>query len=132
MNDKQRDYLLEAYVAECVHEIECPRCVSRSELTDDCPYCGGRWMIPLGRIKHEWLDSEFAAAAHGDRPEWMHNGLYHVVDQCSGDVDRWLVSHYGVWWVSREDYLAAWERRKKRREYSAFIDGTKKIWGDQS
>jgi len=128
MTEKQRGILLEAYVTETVHEIECPRCMRHSELIDDCPYCGGRWMIPLARIKHEWLDQEFAAAAHGDRPEWMTHGLYHVCDQCSGEVDRWLVSHYGVWYVTRDEYFAAWERRKSRRHHTAF-QKVKKFFG---
>jgi hypothetical protein len=131
VTEEQRQYLLESYVGQPVYEIECPRCIRRSDLVDDCACCGGRWMIPLAKIKHEWLDQEFGAAVHGDRPEWMHHGLYHIVDQCSGEIDRWLVSHYGVWYVTREEYFAAWEGRKTRREHTAFVKFAKKIWGEQ-
>lgn len=132
MTDAQRQILLEAYLKEAVHEIECPRCIRYSQLMDDCPYCGGVWMIPLARIAYQWIERELAAASSGDRPEWLRNGLYHVVDTSSGDIDRWLVSEHGIWYVTREEYLAAWERRKSRREESAVAKFVHKIFGGGS
>lgn len=131
MSDDQFRLLVDRYLAEPVHEIKCPRCSRSTMHVDDCVYCGGTWMIPLARIKPRWMELELAVASRGDRPEWMTNGIYHLVDSCSGEITRWLVSDPVIWYLSPEQYFSAWERRKSRREESAVMKFAKKIFGGE-
>lgn len=133
MSDDQFGLLVDRFISEPVHEIECPRCSKSSIYVDDCVYCGGMWMIPLSRIQTNWMELQLVLASRGDRPQWMASGIYHLIDPHTNEITRWLVSDAVVCYLSPEQYFAAWERRKKRREESAVMKFAKKIFnGDKN
>lgn len=133
--------LVSAHMPCGIYEIECPRCMHRCHLVQDCVYCGGNWMIPLNKIAVRWMEAELVAAARGDRPEWMVNGIYHLYDTATQDIDRWLVCEHGVFWISEERYLVAKMQHEEamvkliaaaKKDKSGFVGFFKKVFrGEQ-